>query len=424
MEEDNKYILPKVSNYIHDNELAKSISNNKSNAFISLTNEYGIKNISFNDYSNFLIYGIQRSGKSNFAENIMINILLKSNPTDSKIVIIDTKRLEYNIFNGIPHLLLPIVTDFKKANITLCKIISEIERRYLLFTEHKVKDIEKYNFMAENSKIEPLPKIYIFVDDLIDLVEYSKNEILENISLIIQKGRQVGIYIIVVTSNINVDLINIKFINLFSNKICFKAYSIRDSKLLLNKQGAEKLDEYEYYFNSLTNLYEEKYKAYKIDDSDIEKLIDYVFGQQKTQFDDRFDLETSGTAIHNDSSSDEEYDDPLYKDIVEFVIKTGKASASLLQRKFKLGYNRAARIIDLLEERGIISPQNGDKPRDVLVKLEETDISMEKEIIKEETNVSLAKEYETDIDLKAKKIFWIIIVIMAVFAILMALLAN
>ena len=418
MEEDKKYILPNINDYIHDKDLAKSINSNQSNAFVSLTNKFGITNISFNDYSNFLIYGIQRSGKSNFVENIIINILLKSTPTDSKIVIIDTKRLEYNIFNGISHLLLPIVTDFKKANITLCKMISEIERRYLLFTEHKVKDIEKYNSMAENSKFESLPKMYIFVDDLIDLVEYSKNEILENISLIIQKGRQVGIYIIVATSNINVDLINIKFINLFSNKICFKAYSIRDSKLLLNKQGAEKLDEYEYYFNSLTNLYEEKYKSYKIDDSDIEKLIDYVFKQQKTQFDDRFNFKMGN---YNDDIDAK--DDPLYNEIVKFVVTTGKVSASLLQRKFKLGYNRVSRIIDLLEERGIIGPQNGDKPRDVLVKLEETDIPMEKEIIKDETDMPLVKE-ETDIDLKAKKVFWIIIVIMAAFAILMALLTN
>ena len=420
MEEDKKYVLPKVSDYVHDKELVKSINGDKSNAFVSLTNEDGIKNISFDDYPNFLVYGIQRSGKSNFVENIIVNILLKSEPTDSKLVIIDTKRLEYRNFNGIPHLLCPVATDPRKASIALIKMISEIERRYSLFSECKVKDIEKYNSIVKNSNAEILPRIHIFVDDLIDLVEYFRNEILEEISYIIQKGRQVGVYIIVASSNINVNLIDIKFINLFSNRICFKAYSARDSKLLLNKPGAEKLDEYEYYFNSSINLYDNKYKSYKIENSDVEKLIEYVVGQQKTRFDEKFNLGIDNYS--NDDNGIVEEDDPLYNEIVKFVVTTGKASASLLQRKYKLAYNKAARIIDLLEERGIVGPQNGSHPREVLVRLEEKEFDEETE--NEMTPIKQEKINEEDIDDKAKKVFWKIIIAIAIFAIIMALSTN
>ena len=360
----NKYILPNPSNYIKNCNLLKSIKACQLDAFISLTNKNSVTNISFEDYPNLLVYGIQRSGKSNFIENIIFNILLKSSPLDNKLIIIDTRRLEYASLNGIPHLICPIIFDYQKAYMALDKVIDIINARYDILSKNNFKDIEKYNSMSDQSNTNKLPKLFIIIDDLIDLVEYSKSEIVEKISLIIQKGRQVGVYIIVATSNISRDLINISFINHFSNRICFRAYSERDSKLLLNKPGAEKLNEYEYYLNSSLNIHDGKYKSYKLDDESINTLINFV-SNQKIKIDDTIVLEEPNDYI---KTNIEEYDDPLYNDVVDFAISIGKISASLIQRRFRIGFSRAARLLDLLDERGIIGPQVGSKPREVLIK--------------------------------------------------------
>ena len=166
-------------------------------------------------------------------------------------------------------------------------------------------------------------------------------------------------------------MMNINFINLFSNRVCFKAYSERDSRLLLNKKGAEKLGEYEYFFNSSLNIYDGKYKSYKIDDKMVIALVDYILHERSTKY-DNFNLELSDNHMVEPDCSREEYDDPLYNEVVDFAIQTGKISASLIQRRFRFGYNRAARILDLLEERGVIGPPNGSKPREVLMKSDDS----------------------------------------------------
>lgn len=367
---DNKYKLPNVSNYINDERLLNSINDSKLNAFISLTNKNKINNISFEDYPNCLVYGIQRSGKSNFIENIIINILLKSTPEDSELLIIDTKRLEYDYFNGLPHLLCSVVSDPSKSMIALNRIIIDIQKRYDLLFESGLKTIEKYNSMVDTSNKSCLPKIFVIIDDLLDLVEYSKNEIIEVISSIIQKGRQVGVYIIVATSNVSRDMMDISFINLFSNRVCFKAYSERDSRLLLNKKGAESLGEYEYYFNSSLNIYDGKYKSYKIDDKVVAELVNYISHERPAKYDNSI-TELSVDDMYRADTSSEKYDDPMYNEVVDFAIQTGKINASLIQRRFRFGYNRAARILDILEERGIVGPPNGSKPREVLIKSDE-----------------------------------------------------
>ena len=364
---DNKYKLPNVSNYINDERLLNSINDSKLNAFISLTNKNKINNISFEDYPNCLVYGIQRSGKSNFIENIIVNILLKSTPEDSKLVIIDTKRLEYNSFNGLPHLLCPIVSDPSKSMLVLNKIVIEIQRRYDLLFESGLKTIEKFNSTVDTSNNSCLPKIFVIIDDLLDLIEYSKNKTIDIISSIIQRGRQVGVYIIAATSNVSRYMMDISFINLFSNRVCFKAYSERDSRLLLNKKGAENLGEYEYYFNSSLNIYDGKYKTYKIDDKIITELVNYISHERPAKYDNSI-TELSVDNVYRVDTSSEEYDDPMYNEVVDFAIQTGKINASLIQRRFRFSYNRAARILDFLEERGIVGPPNGSKPREVLIK--------------------------------------------------------
>ena len=401
----NKYILPNPSNYIKNCNLLKSIKACQLDAFISLTNKNSVTNISFDDYPNLLVYGIQRSGKSNFIENIIFNILLKSSPLDNKLIIIDTRRLEYASLNGIPHLICPIIFDYQKAYMALDKVIDIINARYDILSKNNFKDIEKYNSMSDQSNTNKLPKLFIIIDDLIDLVEYSKSEIVEKISLIIQKGRQVGVYIIVATSNISRDLINISFINHFSNRICFRAYSERDSKLLLNKPGAEKLNEFEYYLNSSLNIHDGKYKSYKLDDESINTLINFV-SNQKIKIDDTIVLEEPNDYI---KTNIEEYDDPLYNDVVDFAISIGKISASLIQRRFRIGFSRAARIIDLLEERGIIGPQVGSKPREVLIKNHDDISNNDNNDSYEEKNNSNSNVEQINKNYESSKIILIII---------------
>lgn len=419
---DNKYKLPNVSNFIKDERLLNSINDCKLNAFITLTNKNKINNISFEDYPNFLVYGIQRSGKSNFIENIAVNILLKSTPEDSKLVIIDTKRLEYNSFNGLPHLLSPIISDFSKSMIALNKIIIEIQRRYNLLFESGLKTIEKFNSTVDTSNNSCLPKIFVIIDDLLDLIEYSKNETIDIISSIIQRGRQVGVYIIAATSNVSRYMMDISFINLFSNRVCFKAYSERDSRLLLNKKGAENLGEYEYYFNSSLNVYDGKYKSYKIDDKMLIALVDYISHERPVKY-DNFNTDVPDNYVVELDSSRKKYDDPMYNEIVDFAIQTGKINASLIQRRFRIGYNRAARILDILEEKGIVGPPNGSKPREVLIKSDEVlnfENNDDLDVQKIENGVNNKKSNDNS---NTATIFMLVIIILVIISIIKSFLS-
>ena len=370
--EKSNYKLPEIKKYIKNVELAKSLQTCNNSAFISLISDNEVKNISFYDCSNLLIYGISKSGKSCFIESIITNILLKSSPNESKLIIIDTKQLEYNGFNGLPHLLMPVITNKEKSILGLNKIVEEINNRYDLFITNGVKDISAYNQSLGEKSSTKLPNIYIIVDDLMDFVDAFKAEITEEISTIIRRGRQVGVFIIVATSNIDANFFKIGFINSFSNRICFKARSERDSRLLLDKNGAQNLERYEFYFNSTVNEFDGKYKSYKVDEQNLRDLIDYIIREQPVKYEKSNDI-TSVIQEETKVDTNEEFDEPLYDQIVEFAIQTGKVSAALLQRRFKVGYNRAAHIVDLLEERGIIGPANGSKPRDVLIKIEKKD---------------------------------------------------
>ena len=186
MKSNNKeYTLPKVSDYIKDKELCNAIDTYKQSPFIKLKNKDYINNISYNDYSDILVYGIQKSGKSTFLENALINILLKTNPKDTKVLIIDTKVLQYRIFNGLEHLLCPVATDILQALKRLDKIIKEIDRRYSILIDNQVKSIEKYNSIKD--KEDKIPSIIVMIDDLSDLMEYSKKEVTEMINIILQK---------------------------------------------------------------------------------------------------------------------------------------------------------------------------------------------------------------------------------------------
>ena len=333
-----------------------------------------------NKTPHLLVAGATGSGKSVCINSIIATILLRAKPDEVKLVLVDPKKVEMSMYNGVPHLLMPVVTDPKKASVALIKMVSEMERRYNLFEETKTKNIGDYNkFVTErkvnmNGTLEKLPYIVIIIDELADLMLVAAKEVEDSILRITQMARAAGIHLIVATQRPSTDVITGVVKANIPSRISFAVSSSIDSRTILDMTGAEKLlGKGDMLFLPMGENTPVRIQGAFVSDEEILKIVDYTVSQQKAQFDNRFSVETSATKMHDDDNEEEEYEDPLYKDIVEFVVKTGKASASLLQRKYKLGYNRAARIIDLLEERGIVGPQNGSKPREVLVKLEGSD---------------------------------------------------
>ena len=329
-----------------------------------------------------LVAGATGSGKSVCINGIIVSILMKARPDQVKLVMVDPKKVELGIYNGIPHLLTPVVTDPRKASIALKRAVSEMERRYDLFEEFGTKNITSYNKLVDeknkklpdDEKYSRMPYIVVIVDELADLMLVAGKEVEDSIMRITQMARAAGIHLIIATQRPSTDVITGLIKANIPSRISFAVSSSIDSRTILDMTGAEKLlGKGDMLFLPMGESAPDRIQGSFVSEEEIKKIVDYTISQQKAQFDSNFmdldnvDHEKKNNPVSNDK---EEYDDPLYNEIVEFVITTGKASASLLQRKYKLGYNRAARIIDLLEERGIIGPQNGSKPREVLVKLE------------------------------------------------------
>ena len=329
-----------------------------------------------------LVAGATGSGKSVCINDIIVSILMKARPDEVKLVLVDPKKVELSIYNGVPHLLTPVVTDPRKASNALKRAVSEMERRYDVFEESKTKNISGYNKMIDekneklpdDEKLPRMPYIVVIVDELADLMLVAGKEVEDSIMRITQMARAAGIHLIIATQRPSTDVITGLIKANIPSRISFAVSSSIDSRTILDMTGAEKLlGKGDMLFLPMGENQPERIQGAFVSEKEILKVVDYTVSQQKASFDPNFtnleqvDKEIKENTISNDK---EEYDDPLYNDIVEFVIENQKASASLLQRRFKLGYNRAARIIDLLEERGIIGPQNGSKPREVLVKLE------------------------------------------------------
>lgn len=333
-----------------------------------------------------LVAGATGSGKSVCINCIIASILMRAKPDEVKLVLVDPKKVELSMYNGIPHLLMPVVTDPKKASIALQKIVTEMENRYDLFSEKNVKNISTYNawvekenaVRSEEDKISKMYYIVVIVDELADLMLVASKEVEDSIMRITQMARAAGIHLIVATQRPSTDVITGVVKANIPSRISFAVSSSIDSRTILDMTGAEKLlGKGDMLFLPMGENCPERIQGAYVSDEELESLVDYTVTQQKAQYDEKFMnlslAKEQGNAGGGINDTEEEYDDPLYNDIVEFVITSGKASASLLQRRFKLGYNRAARLIDLLEERGIIGPQNGSKPREVLVKLDNPD---------------------------------------------------
>ena len=325
-----------------------------------------------------LVAGSTGSGKSVCINSFIASILIRMRPDECKLVLVDPKKVELSNYNGIPHLMCPVVSDPKKASIALQKIVAEMEHRYDLFSEKNVKNIGGYNEWVEktnkqaNAEIEKkMPFIVVIIDELADLMLVAAKEVEDSIMRITQMARAAGIHLIVATQRPSTDVITGVVKANIPSRISFAVASQIDSRTILDMGGAEKLlGKGDMLYLPMGENAPLRIQGNFISDEETQRLIDYVSKEQIAQYDNTLTEAAPNHMAAGDDFEKEEYDDPLYNDIVDFAIETGKISASLVQRRFKVGYNRAARIIDLLEERGIIGPQNGSKPREVLVKLE------------------------------------------------------
>ena len=322
------------------------------------------KKVVYEDLSqlqNVLIGETAYSGKTSYLNSFISSVLLTTRCTDVKLVIIDTKKIDMPIYNGIPNLLYPVITDIKRAITSLERICNLKEDREKILSNSNCHSVDEYN----RKNINMIPRILVIIDDYAMLSKYdsSVNNLLETI---LQTSYKTNINIICSTTNPTIASITQSVKSYMNTRICFKVPEGRISRFFIDNLGAEKLsDNNSFCYKSNSNELMEL-KLIKVEDSDIELIINDITTQNIKLYNNviKSDFEIKEIV----SQEDEWVDDPLYDEIYEFAIETGKISASLIQRRFRLGYNRAARLIDLLEAKGVIGPQNGSAPREVLVK--------------------------------------------------------
>lgn len=311
-----------------------------------------------------LIAGATGSGKSVCVNTLINSILYKAKPDEVKFLMIDPKVVELTNYNGIPHLLIPVVTDPKKAASALTWAVSEMNRRYKLFAQNLVRDITGYN----NKMEEKLPKIVIIIDELADLMMVSPNDVEDAICRLAQMARAAGMHLIVATQRPSVDVITGVIKANIPSRIAFAVSSQADSRTILDKGGAEKLlGKGDMLFYPVGATKPVRLQGAFISDDEVEEVVSFVKSQvEEVKYTEDI-IENINKGINIESSDV----DDLLSDAIELVINSNQASASMLQRKFRIGYNRAARLIDQMEERGLIGPSEGSKPRKVLVTKEE-----------------------------------------------------
>lgn len=329
-----------------------------------------------------LVAGSTGSGKSVCINSFINSLLITKRPDEVKLVLVDTKKVELSNYNGVPHLLCPVVTDPKKASIALQNIVKEMEKRYDMFADEKVKNIVGYNekmsaMMKKNPEdktIHLMSYIVVIIDELADLMLVASKEVEDSIMRITQMARAAGIHLIVATQRPSTDVITGVVKANIPSRIAFAVASQIDSRTILDMGGAEKLlGKGDMLYKPMGENTPLRIQGNFISDEEIERVIAYTSKEQVASYDEsitQMNQNTESISTAGVGGRDTSEDDPLYNEIVDFAIETGKVSASLLQRRFRLGYNRAARIVDLLEERGVIGPQNGSKPREVLIKMD------------------------------------------------------
>lgn len=321
-----------------------------------------------------LIAGATGSGKSVCVNTIISSILMRAKPDEVKLILVDPKKVELSIYNGIPHLLAPVVTDPKKAAAVLREVVAEMERRYDLFASVNARNIQGYNEFAktynEDHTDEPkeiLPYHVIILDEVADLMMVASKDVEDCIMRISQMARAAGIHLIVATQRPSTDIITGVIKANIPSRIAFAVSSSIDSRTILDTSGAEKLlGKGDMLFSPMGSSSPMRVQGCFVSDEEVSAIVHYVSSQQEVVYEDKYVNVKSISSTQGSDDFDEE--DEEYEKCREFVIQAQKASTSLLQRKFRIGYNKAARIIDRLEEEGVIGPQLGSKPREVYIR--------------------------------------------------------
>lgn len=345
-----------------------------------------VKCVEINKTPHMLVAGATGSGKSVCINNIILSVIMRSTPDEVKMVLIDPKKVEFNAYEGIPHLLMPVVTDPKKASAALQKIVVEMDDRYETFKNSGTKNISTYNEYIEkqlkknpNYGLKKMPFILVIIDELADLMLVAAKEVEDSIMRITQLARAAGIHLIVATQRPSTDVITGVVKSNIPTRISFAVSSSIDSRTILDMTGAEKLlGKGDMLYKPMDDNTPTRVQGSFVSDDEIQRVVDFVKSKSHPP---RYSEKFTNLEVNNSSSSfggassnaNSENKDVLYNEILDYAVRMGQISASLIQRKYSIGYNRAARIIDQFEEEGIVGPAKGSKPRDVLIKLEEKD---------------------------------------------------
>lgn len=327
-----------------------------------------------------LIAGTTGSGKSVCLNTMIVSLLYNANPDEVKLLMIDPKQVEFTIYNGIPHLLVPVVSDARKAAGALGWAVSEMLQRYKKFSDNNVRDISGYNSICESQGLKKMPQVVIFIDELSDLMMAAPNEVEDSICRLAQMARAAGMHLVIATQRPSVDVITGLIKANIPSRIALSVSSQIDSRTIIDSVGAEKLlgnGDMLYYPVGIPKPI--RVQGCYLSESEVEKVVDFIKNQKETVYDDEVNnaIEQIAQASANgkkgnsasfDSSSDAPSgDDEILKKAIEVVVEAQSASTTLLQKRLKLGYARASRIIDELEEKGVIGQYEGSKPRKVLI---------------------------------------------------------
>ena len=324
-----------------------------------------------------LIAGATGSGKSVCINSIIMSILYKASPEDVKLLMIDPKVVELGVYNGIPHLLIPVVTDPRKAAGALGWAVSEMEQRYKMFADRNVRDIDGYNRMVETLVDEPevkkMPHVVIIIDELADLMMTAPREVEDSINRIAAKARAAGMHLLIATQRPSVDVVTGVIKANIPSRIAFAVSSQIDSRTILDGAGAEKLlGRGDMLFSPIGSTKPKRVQGCFVSDEEVEKVASFVKNGCAAEYDDNIMVEIERQAAMEKQkqtglAEDAPEGDVMLEEAIKVVVENGMASTSLLQRKLKLGYARAARIIDEMESRGVVGPYEGSKPRKVLI---------------------------------------------------------
>ncbi len=368
------YVGIEVPNKVTDSVVLREVIDNdkfrnfKSKLAFAIGKDIGGDTIIFDigKMPHVLVAGATGSGKSVCVNTLITSIIYKARPDEVKLLMIDPKVVELSIYNGIPHLLIPVVTDPKKANSALNWAVREMERRYGLFADNFVRNLDGYNKVAEEKNYdEILPRIVVIIDELADLMMTAAKEVEDSICRLAQKARAAGIHLIIATQRPSVDVITGLIKANIPTRMAFSVSSGIDSRTIIDTVGAERLlGKGDMLFLPYGSNEPTRVQGAFISDKEVENIVDYLSKYKAPKFSDSAIEKITSTSSTN---TDEDDLDELFPEIVDFILQKQKASASMLQSKFRIGFNRASRIIDQLESKQFIGPTEGSKARKVII---------------------------------------------------------